>query len=440
MSMPGEVLAHGVGGREDLPIPFPFALAGALAALLATFVVLGVAWRDSRFEGRAGRRRLPRRMSRVLDAPSFRWTLRVAGLVGACWLVGVLLLGPQDSRDNPGPRVLYVLMWVGLPLGSVLLGPLWRALNPLRTVHHAVARLTRTPPDGLARLPRALGYWPAVVTLAAFVWLELVPPDRAMPPVVLLALSIHAAVMLIGALVFGREWFARADPFEVYSTLAAQLAPFGRDRAGHLVVRNPFHGLAAIPASPGLTGVVLVLLGSTAFDSLSDSPRWLQLVQGNRSVTLLGTIGLVAAILLLTVAFLAVARVTAALGGGSRRIAARFAHSLLPIAIGYVLAHYYSLAVVEGQRTLILAAGSLVPGGNAFGLTRADVDLTLVPPTAVATVQVGAVVAGHVIGAIAAHDRAMHLFPPRRARIGQLPLLLLMVAYTYLGLTLLFAA
>jgi hypothetical protein len=63
-----------------------------------------------------------------------------------------------------------------------------------------------------------------------------------------------------------------------------------------------------------------------------------------------------------------------------------------------------------------------------------------VTPTGVATLQVAAVVVGHVLGVVLAHDRAVRLFPPRAALAGQLPLLALMVSYTVTGLLLLFAA
>jgi hypothetical protein len=117
-----------------------------------------------------------------------------------------------------------------------------------------------------------------------------------------------------------------------------------------------------------------------------------------------------------------------------------FAHSIVPIALGYIVAHYYSLAVVEGQRTVILATTTTDQASNLLGLSTADVKYGLVQPALVASLQVAAVVAGHIIGAVAAHDRAVRLFPRNRSTAAQAPLLLLMVAYTYVGLTLLFAA
>jgi len=435
------LLAHGVGGRQDLPIPLSSAVTGAVVALLATFLILSLAWHTSRFRGAAAGRALPAGLAAFLDSPGWRWALRIAGLLAAGWLVLVLVAGPDSTADSPAPGVLYVVMWVVVPLLSVLFGPIWRAVSPLRTVHLLLARMGGMRPDaGPLRLPERLGYWPAAAGLAGFVWLELVPRDRATVPVVFLAFVVYAVVMLLGAALFGSGWFARADPFEAYSSLAARLAPIGRRQDGVLVWRNPFDGLDSIPAVPGLAAVVVVLLGSTAYDSLTGAPEWVRALQESRSPALLGTLGLATTIVVIAVAYVLAVLATGWVTDGSRRLPAQFAHSLLPIALGYMVAHYYSLAVLEAQRTFILGLDPLGTGSNPLGLSTVDVNTALAGATTVVVLQVVAVVVGHITGAIAAHDRAVRLFPPGVARLGQLPLLLLMVGYTTLGLTLLFAA
>lgn len=437
----GVLLAHGVGGRQDLPIPLSSAVTGAVVALLATFLILAVAWRTSRFRGAQAGVPVPPAVARLLDSSGFRWGLRVLGLLAAGWLAVVLVAGPDATAESPAPGTLYVVLWVIVPLGSVLLGPIWRAVSPVRTIHLLLARgAGMDPAAGPLRLPASLGLWPAAATLAAFVWLELVPRDRATVPVVFLAFVVYAVLMLLGGALFGSGWFARADPFEVYSSLAARLAPVGRRGDGVLVWRNPFDGLDSTPAVPGLAAVVLVLLGSTAYDSLTGAPEWLRLLQDSGSPTLVGTLGLFGTIGVIALAYLLVALATGRLTDGRGQLPAQFAHSLLPIALGYMVAHYYSLAVLEGQRTFILGLDPLGTGSNPLGLSTVDVNLTLIGATTIVTLQVVAVVIGHISGAIAAHDRAVRLFPPQAAQIGQLPLLLLMVGYTTLGLSLLFAA
>lgn len=436
------VLAHGVGGRQDLPLPFGAALAGAAAALVLSFLVLGLAWRTPRLRGADAGRPLPPGLQRFLDSAVLRGLLRAGGLLATGYVALAAIAGPDDAL-NPTAGAVYVLFWVGVPFLSLLLGPVWRLLNPLRALHAGLCRLLRIDSAaGLQPFPDRLGHWPAAVWLLAFVWLELVVPDRATTPVIRTFFALYATAMLMGALLYGRRWFDRCDGFEVYSTLVGRLAPLGRRADRRLVLRNPLDGLAATPERPGLVAVVAVLLGSTAYDSLSSAPFWIRLVQGGALPgTWLGTAGLLAAIGVVALAYVLASRLAGGLGhAGRSEMPQRFAHSIVPIAVGYVVAHYYSLFVLESQRTVILLSDPLGTGANWLGTAERGVDSTFVTPGGVAALQVLAVVTGHVVGVVAAHDRAVRLFPPRQAVAGQLPLLVLMIGYTLTGLWLLFSA
>ncbi|WP_242427173.1 MULTISPECIES: hypothetical protein [unclassified Streptomyces] len=420
----GTPLAHGVGSQHDLPLSPFYAYAGAFAALLISFLALGLLWSTSRFRGDRSGRPLPAALQRVADAPATRTALRLLGAAGALVVLLHLLLGPDDPDRNPAPGALYVLLWVGLVPASLLLGPVWRLLNPLRALH------SLHPPRTPRPLPAAVGIRPAALGLLLFTWLELVVPDNTATATLLVALAVHTSVQLLGAARYGATWFAHADPFEVYSSLLARLSPLGRRADGRLVLRSPFHGLDATPQTPGLVATVCVLLGSTAYDGLSDNPRWITTLQTSPlGPTPTATLGLLAAVALAAACY--------GLCAGALRLMNRtvttpltsFAHSLLPIALGYLVAHYFSLFVTEGPRTVILAGGT-------------DNALAPAPPLGpggLATLQVSAIVTGHVLGVIAAHDRSVRLFPPDRAVAGQLPLFVLMIAYTLGGIGLLIA-
>jgi hypothetical protein len=442
----GTILAHGIGGRGDLPVPFPLALVGAAAALVVSFVVLAWAWPAPRFENREAGRALPLAVTSVVDAGVFRLTLRVLGLVVTAYVGVAALLGP-DLLVNPTFGVVYVLLWVGLVPLSVVFGPVWRYLNPVRPLHLLLARLLRVPQvDGLVPLPARLGAWPAAVGLFAFVWLELVAPGATTLAVVRMWFTGYVVLSLLLALVYGSRWFERGDPFEVYSTLFGHLSPFARRPSdGRLVLRSPLGHLAALRAGPGMVAVVAVLLGSTAYDGFSQSTSWIGYVQDSAIPEVLAGTGALTGFVVLAAGSFWCATTLA--GGAARGPASErrglpraFAGSVVPIVLGYLVAHYFTLLVLEGQRTFILLSDPLANGANLLGLTGRDVDASLANnPQAVALVKVGAVVIGHVLGVIAAHDRAVALFPRRTALSGQLPLLVVMIGYTLAGLTLLFA-
>ena len=435
--------AHGLGGGSDLPIPASFAIAGGTAALVLSFAILVFAWRRPRFAATDGGRRAPLMLATVVDSPPLAVMLRTAGLALFGYVAWAAIFG-QDLLSNPTFGVAYVWLWVGIVPASLLFGPFFRAVSPARTIHLGAARLAGLDPaDGLLRMPDRLGYWPAAVGLFAFVWLELVFPGNSYLGPVRLWFALYFAVTVIGAMVFGSRWLERADPFEVYSTLLGRMSVWGRASDGGLVLRNPLQNLACLPPEPGLVAVVAVLLGSTAFDSFRSSNSWLQFSQTTEaSVATLETGLLLAACLVVGVTFTAA---TVSVGDDStlrRRLhPAALAHSIVPIIVCYMIAHYLTYLVETGQETLVRMSDPLVNGSDLLGTADLEVNYWLsLHPTFLATTKVVAIVTGHVLGVIVAHDRSLQLLPERRQLMGQLPLLAAMTLYTFAGLYLLFGA
>jgi hypothetical protein len=378
--VPTTLAAHGVGGPADLPVPLLYSIVGATWALTLSFVVLVFAWREPRFtvEPEQARGRRP-------------W-LSVVGLGLASWMTYALFLGSHAGREA-GVRAFYIYLWVGLVPVALLFGDVWRDLSPWRTIQAFVGRVIRRP-DGVVRYPEAVGYWPAAAGIFSFVWLELASPDPSSVTAVQTWVALYAATMLIGGVVFGPRWFDRADPFDVYSSLVARL---GRWR------------LASTPAASGLVPLLGTLVGSTAFDSFSGTASW-QRVDRSVVESSLWLLGFCATV---SVLFGLAAMATGGVTLRQRLVLPRlYAHSLVPIAVGYVLAHYLTLLL----------------------------DVLSAYPTPLAVMKVLLVVTGHVLAVIAAHDCALRVLPTDHRLTGQLSMLLLMVAITYTGLFLLLAA
>lgn len=430
------LLAHGIGTRTDLPIPRPLALYGAGFAVLISFAVLLLVWERPKLGGDGSGRPAPQVVQAMVDAGPLRVVLQSVTLVLAAFVLAVALVGPDQTSRNLAPWVLYVTFWVGLVPASLLLGPVWRAANPLRVVHRALSAVVGTAP-GAARLP-ALGLWPAVLSLLVFVWLELVFPDRAQPSTVAAFLIGYAVLHSLAALWFGAGWFAQGDAFEVYSTLVARLSPWARRADGRLVLRNPLTNARTQPAVPGLAAVVVVLLGSTAFDGVTRTQFW-QTGPGRAGDTLSGTLGLLVMVGLVALLYVAATCTVGVLSHRPpREQPGEYAHSLLPIALGYTVAHYFSLLVMDGQTTWILLSNPFdTAGTDLFGTSGNRIDYGVVSTDLIALVQVGAVVVGHVLGVLLAHEQALRASPRARAS-DQLPLVVTMVVYTVFGLGLLF--
>jgi hypothetical protein len=438
------ISAHGLGGADDLPISGSLAIAGGTAALAVSFVVLLLAWRQPRFDTVGHELPVPPPVARVLDSSAWKAFLRLLGLAFFGFMLWPALFGPNDLT-NPLLGVTYSWLWVGLVPLSLLFGPAVRALNPTRTLLTLLDKVAgRAAGEGFLPYPSRLGLWPASIGLFTFVWLELISPNSTDVGVVRLWFAFYLASMMLGWAFFGTTWISRADPFEVYSSLVGRLSPWGRSATGRLVLLSPLRNLARIRPEPGLVAVVAVLLGSTAYDSWSNSTTWIRYVQSNNvDVTRLGTALMVLIIVTVGVTFAGACMATSVDPTRSprRELPRRLAHSLVPIIVGYMVAHYLTFLVEYGQQTLILISDPIDSGANLFGTADMEISYWLSQnPTALASIKVSAIVIGHVLGVIAAHDRALALLPRRHQVIGQLALLVAMVSYTFMGLYLLFGS
>lgn len=428
-----EFFAHGIGGSTDLPIPFTYALIGASWALTLSFVIVAFAWKSPKLDPNGRSLAVPSWLTTAVDARSTRLIAAAVGLVFTVFVAIEGFAGSQNPSQNALPGVIYVLLWVGLPIASVLFGPVWTLISPIRALQRLVyAALRRSPGEGFVRYPDRLGYWPGVIGLFAFVWLELASANPGSVAVVRNWCVAYLIVTLAGALTFGSTWCERGDPFEVYSMLASKLSPWSRGPARQIVVRSPLDNLGSLPVRAGLVALLATLLGSTAFDSFSAFPWWMNLVDAT-SPSVQGLVrvsGLLVFIAIVAGTFWVAARAAGGLDATRRRrLPGQFAHSLIPIVLGYVLAHYLTYLVEKGQQTVFLLV-------NADG---AQVSYFLSEnPALVSTSKVLFVVVGHILGVLAAHDTALRVLPARHRLTGQLAMLLVMVLYTFGGLYLLF--
>ncbi|MEV0685688.1 hypothetical protein AB0I35_17680 [Nocardia sp. NPDC050378] len=437
-------LAHGLNGAADLPIPLTYALVGAAWALTFSFALLFVAWRQPRLDPRSPGLPLPTPVRRLIDAPLTRGSISTVSVAFTVCVLVIAVFGSADPALNPVPGVLYIGVWVGVMVASLLIGPVWKVVSPVRAIHRFGCLLSRRAPEhGILRYREEWGHLPAAVGLFSFVWLELAWHTPGSVTAVLTWLIGYLAVTSIGLVLFGTVWAERADPLEVYSTLLAHLSPFGRGRAGQPVLRMPLNNLAGTPGLAGSVAVAATLLGSTAFDSFSTFPWWRELVDDLAPVvdtTLVRTAGLLVFIGVVGGLFSLAARATGGVSPADRALLPRrLALSLTPIVAGYLIAHYLTFLVEKGQATVLLFADPLDRGWNLAGLADRDVAYVLSShPGVLATCKVLAVLIGHVLGVAAAHDRCLVLLPPRHRLTGQLALMLTMVGFTFTGLYLLF--
>jgi hypothetical protein len=444
------VVAHGIGGIRDLPVPRVYFFVGASIVLVISFLALAFLWRKPVLAQRAAGRPLPGAVQHVLDSLVLRALAGSVsvGLLTFLWLGA--LVGKNDSGVNLTPTLVYVYFWVGMPIVVVLLGNVWAVLSPWRAAADGAGWVLRrlglrqAPPF---EYPERLGRWPASVLLLSFLTLELSYVNPSDPRALALAIAIYSAVTWAGAAAFGSQaWFANGDGFSVDFELLSRISAFGRRDDGRLVVRTPFSGLSVKDATPGTIAVVAVMLGSTFFDGFSRTSIWqnryynvqVDLLDRPSLADLVGQLmglgGLIACVVFVALAFrIAVAGAESI--GEQRNLTQDFIDSLIPIAFVYVVAHYFSLLLYQGEVGYRLLSDPWGRGWDLFGTKSFQPNFTFLTPHTIWYVQVAALVTGHVAGLAVAHDRAVGLFRlPRLALWTQYPMLVLMVLFTVGGL------
>lgn len=437
------ILAHGVGSRADLPVePWLFAYSAAFA-LLISFAALRLLWPRPRLASASAGVAVPGWLGAAMSV------LGVVARAMALALFVVTLAAAWFGEDavsaNIAPTALYIALWIGMQGVSAVLGDVWRRINPLWTVAAGLDRVRGRDPETSTATGWWSTYWPAAVGLFAFHWLELVYFEPGSLTAVALFLSAYTVVVLVAESRFGAGWVRNGDGFAVLFSLLGALSPMFRDDTGRLRLRVPATGLAHVDVRPGTLGVILVVLGGTTFDGVTRTQWWSDIVGGRREwdLTIVSTAGLVSTIATVSVAYLVAIRALGLLARDDTDLgeqARRWAPSLIPIVLGYSIAHYFSLLVFEGQSFIALLSDPLGSGRDLFGTAQNTVDFTVVTADQIAYVQVAAIVIGHVIGVVVAHDRAVERYTHRRAVASQYPLLAVMVAYTVSGLLLLLNA
>ncbi|MGN6256172.1 MAG: fenitrothion hydrolase [Solirubrobacterales bacterium] len=457
-------VAHALASRKDLPIPaWLFAWAASIV-LIASFFALSAAWRKPQFEDER-RRPLGERFSAVLTSLP---TQIACGAIGV-FLLGLAIYAGLDGTEAPDRNFaltfLFVTCWLGFPWLSAVLGDVFRPFNPWRAVGRAAGGAFRAVAGQRAAhvpYPEWLGRWPAAIGLLATVWLEVVYGASGgvavglSPHAAGLAALIYSCYTLAMMAVFGvEEWCERGEVFSVYFGMFGRLGIFGV-RDGRFYRRRPFSATTNWATIPGSAAVVIASIASTSFDGAQEGAfkagieslyEWFV----DRGVELTASLRLTDTVfMLLTFAGVGLVYQLGVRGMRTvpgapafKKLRTGFAHTLIPIALAYLVAHYFSLFFFQEQAqfTYILSDPLGTGHTDLFGTVNYTVDYKILTANMIWYIQVAALVIGHVIGLMLAHDRALVYWPDyRKATASQYWMLAVMVAFTCFGLYLLSVA
>jgi hypothetical protein len=439
LALPAVAAAHALTERYQAPLPLVAYIGGAALAVAMSFAFVML----------RGARKAAASRTTVREVPGWlRNTLSALGLLAWLWIMAQGFLGGADPTADVGNVFLWVLGWVGVAMLSAFIGPLWAWLDPFTTLHRLLSAagerlgLTRGRDDedddadsddaaeGARPWPARLGKWPAVIGFAVVIWLELVAFVLGGRTLALVLLA-YTLVTLAGMSYFGRAtWRSRAEVFSVWFGLLNRLAPFGlagEPEEGR-VERRPF---ASELTRARWTLVELVLLslgvGAIIYDGLSQTALYVELFY--RTDWPVSGVALHTLVAIVFHAFIV------ALVLGVARLLGRQAvgAGLLPVAVGYLVAHYLISLLVDSQGLILALNDPLLRGDDLLPYPLSAWQPTLfLPVSLVWSIQLAAVVGGHVLGAWSGHAALDERDAVRPLR--QLPLAALMVFLTSLTL------
>ena len=437
MPLVGEILAHGIGSRGDLPLPFwQFAWASSFAIAISFFAV-GEWWSKPKLaEAESG-------VAVGWTKPLMRageFGVRFASLALFALTISAALFGLNDKSLNIAPVAVFVALWVVVQTLVCFFGNFWPAISPFETIGLAFDRIrpvaaTSTAPEWT--------HWTSPVAAALFLFMELIHPNGSGPLNIGIAMAIYTTWILVGVWKWGRAWLGEAELFAVHFGLMAAMAPVATDDDGALRLRTPLSGLAKLDINRVGTATLLVVLGGVTFDGLGESELFRDLIgrQSGWTEAAYRFAGIVVVTLAVSALYWVSIRSMAKITGKPKPLLANlFAPSLVPILFGYTIAHYLQLAFDEMQNFVFRLSDPFGQGWDLFGGAEGVVNFNLVSVDAVAWCQALAVVIGHIAGVLVAHDRAVGMFDRLDAMRSQFVMLFVMVLYSVLGLWLLLNA
>lgn len=448
-----------LGQVYNLPIPFRMYASGAGAALLLSFAIIALVTRGpvgvaalAPQQPTTASSRLPAGVVDILV-----W----AGLLGLLFTIATGIFGAANPLANFNMTFFWIIFLLGLTYLTALVGDIYALANPWRSLCDWLEQWRPGLLQGQLPYPRWLGYYPALTLYGVLIWTELF--GQGTPRTLSVMLLSYTALNVIAAWLVGSDsWFRYGEFFSVFFRLVGKMAPLeyirGADcgRTWSVRARRPFVGLLQAPAEHiSLLLFVIFMLSSTAFDGAHETVPWTGLFWKDIYPLLSARISRPyafwvsvyyfwqsAMLFLLPLCYLAAYLVLLWLAKTVTRsattlhtLALRFAFTLIPIAFVYNLTHYYGEISSQGVQILRMISDPFNAGWNLFGTGHWFTNPIVLDAGTVWHTQVALILFGHVVGVYLAHVQALKMFPnARRAILSQIPMLLLMVLLTTVGL------
>nr|WP_227355952.1 hypothetical protein [Haladaptatus salinisoli] len=357
---------------------------------------------------------------------------QVIGVVGLAIVLYRGFTGPQIPTVNVALILVFAGVRAGLTMVVYLFGNVWPALNPWRTI---ASFLTNYLPTRTLSYPAKVSRWPAVLGLLLLVWVETVTQVNKQPALLAGAILVYTVITIAGAVLFSPStWFINVDPISVTFRFYGQVSPLRWADSG-LTFRPPGFELpeSDFVSESADIAFIIALVWELTFSGFVTTTTGVTVV---KSIVTIGVPPLVLYAVLFVVGYLAFLSAYFIAAYIARRIgetyltphilAVQFAPSLLAIAAGYHLAHYFGFFVSLSPLLVTAIATPFSPPANPLVLSL---------PGWFGMLSIAFILIGHILAVWVAHADAYATFPSRMQAIqSQYPFVLVMISYTVISL------
>ena len=397
-----EIFHHGIGSVGDLPIPFETVLNVSAWVIILTFVFLKISWKKSVLV-----------QKEVIVEQRQPWLGKIFGVFILSLLILPGLIGNEEAKTSITPLIIWVFLWIGVPVLGLVFGDIYSKFNPLSII---------PSPE---KKPSTV--WFAAALFLGLTWFELVWRKPGNPTHIGIVFILLMLITTGTRIIFSKASI-EVDPLHLLHHLYAKL----RFTLSKPVYKNMLENIANLSNFKGMEYFILLMIGTVTYDGLRGTTFWYNLFGSSTLDITFSTFAFFGINIIIIGSYRFACWFALKVSGEKQdlnNISLLFGHTMLPIAFAYHVTHYLSLLLYESQTILYRLNDPYGIGWNLFGIDDVSINYFLTP-VALWGIQVFVTLAGHMLSVVLAHDLAIKLFGHQQSDKTQYIFLLITVGLT----------
>ena len=397
-----EIFHHGIGSVGDLPIPFETVLNVSAWVIILTFVFLKISWKKSVLV-----------QKEVIVEQRQPWLGKIFGVFILSLLILPGLIGNEEAKTSITPLIIWVFLWIGVPVLGLVFGDIYSKFNPLSII---------PSPE---KKPSTV--WFAAALFLGLTWFELVWRKPGNPTHIGIVFILLMLITTGTRIIFSKVSI-EVDPLHLLHHLYAKL----RFTVSKPIYKNMLENIANLSNFKGMEYFILLMIGTVTYDGLRGTTFWYNLFGSSTLDITFSTFAFFGINIIIIGSYRFACWFALKVSGEKQdlnKVSLLFGHTMLPIAFAYHVTHYLSLLLYESQTILYRLNDPYGIGWNLFGVNDVSINYFLTP-VALWGIQVFVTLAGHMLSVVLAHDLAIKLFGHQQSDKTQYIFLLITVGLT----------